>query len=98
MSLIVGPAGAVVVLIVAVYSLARAQIVVPGPMHAASEHRNKILENENIKQQDLLTQQAEQLSEQRVTNARLEERIKHLSTQVETLTAEVSHLRSGLET
>lgn len=92
-----GPAGALIILAVAVYALVTAKLVVPGVIYRASEERNALLEAEAGKTQDLLKQQADQLSDQRVANARLETHVTHLSEQVGRLSAEIESLRRQLQ-
>lgn len=92
-----GPAGALIILAVAVYALVTAKLVVPGVIYRASEERNAMLEEEAEKTQDLLRKQADQLTDQRVANARLEAQVAHLSEQVERLTAEIESLRRQLK-
>lgn len=66
-------------------------------MYKKSEERVGLLEEENQTQQDLLLKQSEQISEQKSTNARLEERVLHLTSRVEQLTKEIHSLRGELK-
>ena len=95
--LLIGPASGLVIALLALYFVVRAQVVVPGPMFAQSEKRNATLEAEAIEQDGLLKTQAEALTEQMVANARLEEEVKHLTAEVSRLTEEVSKLTGVIE-
>ena len=95
--LLTGSVSGLVIALLALYFVVRAQVVVPGPMFAQSEKRNATLEAEAIEQDGLLKTQAEALTEQMVANARLEEEVKHLTAEVSRLTEEVSKLTGVIE-
>lgn len=94
--LLLGPLGGFVVALIAVYILARAQVVVPGRMYDETEKRNAVLEAEAVEQDGLLKARAEALTEQRIANARLEGEVKHLTSEVSRLTSEVSKLTAQI--
>ena len=96
-NLLICPVSGLVIALVALYFITRAQVVVPGPMFAQSEKRNAALEAEAVEQDGLLKTQAEALTEQMVANARLEEEVKHLTNEVTRLTTEVSKLTGVIE-
>lgn len=92
-----GPVGAIVVLAIAVFSLATTRYVVPAPVFKASEERNFLLAAENESLQQISLKQNDQLTEQKVHNARLQEQVNYLTQRIETLTAEIEGLRKQVQ-
>ena len=93
--LLIGPVSGLVIALVALYFITRAQVVVPGPMFAQSERRGATGGAGGLEQGGLLRSEAGALTEQMVAKARVEEEVERLTDEVTRLAAEVAK-RTGV--
>lgn len=88
LGLVVGPSGGLVLAVVCLILLVRGNYVVPYYVYAASESAREMLEEENKSNAAQLAELAQSNADLRVSVARMEQKIEHMS-------AEIVRLRGG---
>lgn len=95
LSQVTGPLGALVVLALVVVSLIKWRLITPGWILEQAEKRIAILDKDNATLSKTIQTLIEQDAEHRVSIARLEGQIGHMTEQISGLRAEISRLRAG---